>query len=36
MAISFAALTASPSPAEYTNKYSTVGNTYIDKYSSTY
>ena len=25
----------SPSPAEYTNKYSTVGNTYEDKYEST-
>jgi hypothetical protein len=24
-----------PSPAEYTNNYSTVGNTYTDKYTST-
>ena len=30
-----ASASASPSPAEYTNKYSTTGNTYTDKYSST-
>ncbi|MCR4324158.1 MAG: hypothetical protein NUV69_00515 [Candidatus Curtissbacteria bacterium] len=30
-----ASASASPSPAEYVNKYSTVGNTYTDKYSTT-
>ena len=32
---SSASASASPSPAEYVNKYSTVGNTYTDKYTST-